>query len=228
MPYSEIIEIITAYEQFVSNWVIVIAIVGLALCLFGFKFKRILPFLAGLSFGYTVGHVLSIVILRHGSLSDIFVSLSNVQSALLALDFDYLGSFVGEYGAGSLVIPIISALVFACLGAILYKVPSCICAGGFMYFIVDLLFAQGGDNTLGPVIAAVCGFILAWFLFDIIFILLTAGLGAAFLGMASVIKGFIGPDSMNTLVVLAFVIGVICQCIQVYGSRKRSKQKDVV
>lgn len=224
MPSAEIDSLI---QRVIADFAIYYAISGIISCFFGYTFRRVLPFFIGLVFGFVYGFALTIALNnQNGTLiEDINSTLKQFGTIIQKEDWESFKSLGIEYTAKYLVIPIISALVLACLSATFYKFTMALCFSISVFFIVYPYFVEMENRMLYSIICAGVGFVLLYLLYNILYILSTAASGAYLLGIALATTELIKPDYIDAVTIGLFILGAVCQFTQFYGTQRRAKKK---
>ena len=216
-----------ALRQTDVEWLILYAVLGLVICFFGYTFRRFLPFLIGLTLGFAVSCILNKLRVNGNEITieRLNSEISEFIAKVKAEGSGFLKTFADAYYFKSLAIPIICALVCACLGALMYKLTLSLCIGALVQSFASIMLYKSENVLLYSILIALGSFILFRAFYSIFFILLTAASGATCIGFIATAKEITEGDQSYILSGALLALGAACQFFLLIRNWKRRKKK---
>ena len=215
-------------------YVIVFAVAGLFLCLFGYSLRRIPSALLGATVGITVA-ALAIVLLSGSTLNEFANRLGTILGGLehdlldgktdtaftdFAEDISKFWKSLSARVEYSTVILILGVIIGALIGAALYRAVF-----SLSVFVLVLGFmAYDGTNTLELILSIIAA-AAAYFIYDILYILSAAASGSGMI-VYYCLPYVLKPNTQDseTLKLIAAAIAVASVIIQICALRHERRQ----
>ncbi len=203
--------------------------IALVLCVFGYRLRRLLSLIIGLCFGFEVGMFICTALFdaNINSLSQIidkflkdYVSVSSIQVII---------DRIKQMDVQTVVITLVSAFVFAILGAIYYRFTLALVAGvnSSIFIILQLSEGQMIISIALCLLAFAASYALIYLFYDSWVIAGSCIMGAVIIMYSLNLVEYESTDTM-LIAIAAFEIGVICQSLQKHLHDKRVAAKQMV
>ena len=223
----QIDSILEALGQTGAGWLIVFAIVAMAVCFFGYKLRRALPFLIGLAVGFAMSCILNKLIVSNDkiTLELLNTEITEFINRVKTEGSGFFKTVAQAYCFKSIAIPIISAVVFAYLSALLYRIMMPLYLGVLAHTFAGILLFQSEYVAVYSILIAVGCFLLLLLFYNPFFILLTAASGAAWIGLEITALELFETNVMYIIAVALFALSAACQFVLVYRKQMRKRKK---
>lgn len=220
-------EILELLKQTGAGWLIVILLAGLFVCFFGHWFRRILPFFVGLAIGFAGACIMKDILASGGriSLGRLNDEISLFISRVKELGVGYLKSIIRISSGKMVAIIIISSIVCACIGALLYRLTIPVCLAVLIYTFASIFLFQSEHVTLYSVVIAVVVFTVLALFYNQLFILFSAAAGAACIGFVIASTDSVALTIVYIVAAVLFAAGSLFQYILFRAKRQRAKDR---
>lgn len=222
MRINEILELL---KQTGAGWLIVILLAGLFVCFFGHWFRRILPFFVGLAIGFAGACIMKDILAGGGriTLGRLNDEISLFISRVKELGVGYLKSIFRISSGKTVAIIIISSIVCACLGALLYRLTIPVCLAVLIYTFANIFLFQSVNVTLYSVIIAAFCFMVLCLFYNTLFIVFSAAAGAVCVGFVLASTDLIATSIIFIVVALLFTSGTTIQFVRFHTRYMRGE-----
>ena len=220
-------EILESLRQTATGWLIIYVVAALALCFFGYRLRRVLPFFVGLAFGFAMSCILNKLIVSGDriTIDSLNAEISSFITSVKAQGSGFLKTFVEEYRFKSLAIPITSALTCACLSVLLYKFTMAAFFGVLAYSFAGIYFIGTENAVLYSILIGAGCFLLLLLFYNIFFILFTAAAGAAVISLVIASTESVETKTVYIIAGALCAIGAAAQYAQFFIRQRRLKRK---